>query len=314
MKGTRFTCVAVALVAVLARAEPADATRMPGLGGTTGLGGLRAAAGVPASAVVAAAPATSGAVEEGGDERPLPPGLGADDRGMHPDPLGGFNEPVFAFNRWLDDWVLRPVARGYGWVAPEPVRHAVTRFFKNVDVIPRVVNNVLQLRFERAGIETARFGINSTVGLAGFFDPAESWLDLEPAPNDFGLTCRTYGIPAGPYLMLPFFGPSTVTDAAGRVVDWFMNPVPWLVPFYVSVSVSVSRNAFEAINYRSLHLDQFAEVDRYAVDLYGAVQDVYLQHRAQRVEELRERAPEPSATPRGVREERTKPGRWRRVR
>jgi phospholipid-binding lipoprotein MlaA len=217
---------------------------------------------------------------------------------MHPDPLVSFNEPVFGFNRWLDDWVLRPVARGYAWVAPEPVRDAVTRFFHNVDVIPRLVNNLLQLQFERAGVETARFGINSTVGLAGFFDPARSWLDLDPAPNDFGLTCRTYGIPAGPYLMLPFFGPSTVTDAAGRVVDGLMNPVPWLVPLYVSVSVGVTRQTFEAVNYRSLHLDQFAEVDRYAVDLYGAVQDFYLQSRAQAFSELRAGADQRTSAPR----------------
>jgi phospholipid-binding lipoprotein MlaA len=255
------------------------------------------------------------AADAGGDERPLPPGLEGPERGMHPDPLAPFNEPVFAFNRWLDDWVLRPVAKGYARVAPEPVREAVARFFDNIDVIHRVANNVLQLRFERAGIETARFGINSTLGLAGFFDPAQGWFDLEPAPNDFGLTCRIYGIPGGAYLMLPFFGPSTVTDAAGRMVDSLMNPLPWLVPLYVSVSVSAGRQTVEAVNYRSLHPDEFGEVDRYAVDLYGAVQDFYLQSRAQKVDELRESARPWPAAPREARRRKVaKPGRWRRVR
>lgn len=226
------------------------------------------------------------AAVESDDERPLPPGLAGVDQGLHPDPLVSFNEPVFGFNRWLDDWVLRPVAKGYGWVLPEPARDAVGRFFFNVDVIPRVVNNALQLRFRRVGVETARFGINTTVGLAGFFDPARSWFGLEPAPNDFGLTCRSYGVPGGPYLMLPFFGPSTVTDGAGLVVDSFMNPVSWFVPLYVWVAVSAGRQTVEAVNYRSLHLDQFADVDRYAVDLYGAVQDFYLQRRMQRLAEL----------------------------
>jgi phospholipid-binding lipoprotein MlaA len=234
---------------------------------------------------------------------------------MHPDPLAGFNEPVFGFNRWLDDRALRPVARGYSVIAPEGVRLAVGRFFDNVNVIPRFVNNVLQLRFERAGTEAARFGVNSTIGLVGFFDPALNWLDLEPAPNDFGLTLRTYGVPGGPYLMLPFLGPSTVTDTAGRVADTFMNPIPWFVSFPVTLIVSVSRNALEAVNYRSLHLDQFGEVDRYSVDLYGAVQDFYLQHRARRVEELRESAAAERATTQpDDPEERTRMGRWRRVR
>jgi phospholipid-binding lipoprotein MlaA len=221
------------------------------------------------------------------DERPLPPGFLEADVGMHPDPLGGFNEPVFRFNRGLDHWVVRPVARGYAWLAPRPVRVAVGRFLDNTLVTPRIINNLLQLHFRRAGIETARFGVNTTVGLLGFFDPAQSWLDLDPARNDFGLTCRTYGVPGGPYFMLPFFGPSTVTDAVGFAVDWFMNPLPWFVPLYVSAAVGASRYTVEAINYRSLHLDQFADVDRYAIDLYGSVQDFYLQRRAGQLEELR---------------------------
>jgi phospholipid-binding lipoprotein MlaA len=224
---------------------------------------------------------------ESDDERPLPPGLADVVQDTHPDPLVGFNEPMFAFNHWLDDWILRPVAKGYGWVLPEPAREAVGRFFLNVEVIPRVVNNLLQLRFRRAGVETARFGVNTVVGVAGFFDPAESWLGLEAAPNDFGLTCRRYGLPGGAYLMLPFFGPSTVTDGVGLVVDSMMNPIRWLIPFYISLAVSAGSETMDAVNYRSLHLEQFADVDRYAVDLYGAVQDFYLQQRAQRLAELR---------------------------
>jgi phospholipid-binding lipoprotein MlaA len=238
------------------------------------------------------APESPGSVEaaaadaDESDEPPLPPGL-AEAEEVHPDPLAPFNEPMFRFNRGLDDWVVRPIGRGYAWLTPRPVRVALGRFLDNVQVIPRVVNNVLQLHFKRAGTETARFGINTTVGLLGFFDPAQSWLDLDPAPNDFGLTCRRYGVPGGPYLMLPFFGPSTITDTAGLAVDWFMNPIQWFVPLYVSVAVSGGRYTVEAVNYRSLHLDQFADVDRFAVDLYGAVQDFYLQRRAQRLEEIR---------------------------
>jgi phospholipid-binding lipoprotein MlaA len=248
-------------------------------------GGPHGAERAPADADVTETPSND-AVDDALDDRPLPPGLEDAEAGIHPDPLGAINEPIFAFNRWLDDWVLRPVARGYGWVLPEPAREAVGRFFVHIDVIPRVVNNVLQLHFRNAGVETARFGINTTIGLVGFFDPALHWFHLEAARNDFGLTCRSYGIPAGPYLMLPFFGPSTVTDGTGLVVDWFMNPIRWFVPVYVSVAVSAGRATVEAVNYRSLHLDQFADVDRYVIDLYGAVQDFYLQQRTQRLAEL----------------------------
>jgi phospholipid-binding lipoprotein MlaA len=234
------------------------------------------------------APPVSG--ETGGsapDEPPLdiPPGEAG--YGVHSDPLAWFNEPMFTFNLKLDDWVISPVARGYAFVAPDPVREAVGRFFDNARIIPRVANNALQLRLLATGTELARFGVNSTVGLLGFFDPAQHWFGLNPEPNDFGLTLRRYGVPGGYYLMIPFFGPSTLTDAVGLAADASMDPLWYFVPVYVSVARSAGQFTGEAVNYRSLHLDQFAEVDRYAVDLYGAVQDAYIQTREHRIRQLR---------------------------
>jgi len=98
---------------------------------------------------------------------------------------------------------------------------------------------------------------------------------------------RYYKVPTGPYLMLPFFGPSTIGDTVGIVADGAMDPISYFVPWWVSVSVSVGQRVVEAVNYRSLHLDQFEQADRYAVDLYGAVQDAYLQTRDNRVQELK---------------------------
>ena len=144
------------------------------------------------------------------------------------DPLSGFNEPMFTFNLKLDDWVLRPVASGYSFIAPQPVRESVGRFFDNVRVIPRFANNLFQLKLAEAGGEVARFGINTTLGVAGFFDPADKWFGLEEHPNDFGLTIRYYNIPTGPYVMLPFFGPSTIGDTVGLVADGAMNPMDYL--------------------------------------------------------------------------------------
>lgn len=219
-----------------------------------------------------------------------PPG---ENQGVYSDPLAPFNESMFTFNLKLDDWVLRPVASGYATIAPEPVRKSVGRFFNNVDVIPRFANNLLQGRLPEAGTEVARFGINSTLGVAGFFDPAEAWFGLEEHPDDFGLTLRYYGVPTGPYLMLPFFGPSTISDTVGLAVDGAMNPLSYLsifsgAPWWVSMVANTGWRVGEAVNYRSQHLDQFEEADRYAVDLYGAVQDAYLQTREHKVKELKQ--------------------------
>lgn len=213
---------------------------------------------------------------------------GETNQGGYADPLSGFNEPMFTFNRKLDDWVLRPVATGYADIAPQPVRESVDRFFDNVTVIPRFANNLFQLKLAEAGGEVARFGINSTIGLAGFFDPADLWFGIKKHPNDFGLTIRYYNIPSGPYLMLPFFGPSTIGDTVGLVADGAMNPLNYLVPTWMVFTVASGQRVGYAINYRSMHLNQFEDADRYAIDLYGAVQDAYLQTRAHKVKQLRE--------------------------
>jgi phospholipid-binding lipoprotein MlaA len=213
---------------------------------------------------------------------------GENNQGGYADPMAGFNEPMFTFNLKLDDWVLRPVASGYATIAPQPVRESVDRFFDNVRVIPRFANNLFQLKLAEAGGEVARFGINTTLGLAGFFDPADELFGLKEHRNDFGLTIRYYDIPTGAYLMLPFFGPSTIGDTVGLVADGAMDPISYFVPLWVSVTVAAGEGAVEAVNYRSLHLNQFEEADRYAIDLYGAVQDAYLQTRVNKVKKLHE--------------------------
>jgi len=214
-----------------------------------------------------------------------PPG---DNQGVYSDPLAPFNEAMLTFNLKLDDWVLRPVASGYSYVAPQPVRESAERFFDNVNVIPRFANNLFQLRLAQAGGEVARFGINTTLGVAGLFDPADKWFGIKEHHDDFGLTLRYYNVKSGPYVMLPFFGPSTITDTVGMAVDSAMNPLSYFVPLWMAVAVGAGQRVGEAVNYRSLHLNQFEEADRYAVDLYGAVQDAYLQTREHKVKELKE--------------------------
>jgi phospholipid-binding lipoprotein MlaA len=199
--------------------------------------------------------------------------------GPYPDPLSPFNEAMFRFNLDLDEWVVTPVAKGYSYVMPEPARKSVGRFFDNVSFLPRFANNLFQLRFAPAGTELARFGINSTLGVVGLFDVADDWFGLKEQPDDFGLTMGHYGIYSGPYIMLPFFGPSTIRDTVGLAVDGTMNPMYWLTPWWVSMAANAGSEAVTAVNYRSLHPNQFEEADRYTVDLYGAVQDAYMQTR-----------------------------------
>jgi len=210
-----------------------------------------------------------------------------DDQAMESDPLESFNSAMLTFNLKVDDWVLHPTASGYAKVIPQGGREAVGRFFDNVNFIPRFANNAFQLRLPEAGTELARFGINTTVGVLGFFDPADKWFGLKAHPDDFGLTLRYYGVPTGPYLMLPLFGPSTIGDTVGMVADGFMFPLSYFVPWYVSFAESAGKDIISAVNYRSLHLDQFEQADRYAIDLYGAIQDAYSQSRDNRVKELK---------------------------
>jgi phospholipid-binding lipoprotein MlaA len=201
------------------------------------------------------------------------------------DPLEPFNQAMFTFNRKADDWVLHPVAAGWAHVMPQPARVSVGRFFKNVSVIPRFANDLFQLQFQQAGTEVARFGINSTVGVIGLFDPADKWFGLEQQDNDFGLTLAKYGVAEGPYIVMPLLGPSTVRDAIGGVADGAMNPINYVVSG--ALPCEVAARAFAAINTRSQNLDKFDDADRYAIDLYGAVQDSYLQRRQQQENRVR---------------------------
>jgi phospholipid-binding lipoprotein MlaA len=207
-----------------------------------------------------------------------PPGGQIADSGAPSDPFEHFNESMLTFNRKADDWVLHPAATGYSHVVPQPARASVGRFFQNVSVIPRFANDLFQGQFKQAGVETARFGINSTVGVVGLFDPAEKWFGLKQEPNDFGLTLAKYGVKEGPYLVLPLLGPSTVRDALGGVVDGAMNPVSYTAPSS-AIYYEVAARAVEAVNARSENLNMFEDVDMYAIDPYAAIQDAYIERR-----------------------------------
>ena len=145
-----------------------------------------------------------------------------DDPNLHvsADPLEGFNRSMYAFNDKADKIVLRPVAKAYDAVLPDPAQRGVTRFFSNLGEPFNAVNNLLQGKFEDALSSTYRFVVNSTVGLLGFLDVAKSY-EVEEQPEDLGQTLAAWGVKPGPYLVIPLLGPSNLRDGVGNVVGNF---------------------------------------------------------------------------------------------
>ena len=143
------------------------------------------------------------------------------------DPLEDFNRHIFWFNEQADHYVFEPVSTGYTKVVPSGVRRSVGNFFSNLSYPIRLVSDLVQLKFEQAGTHTGRFLINSTIGVAGLFDPAKSF-GLEPHTEDFGSALGYWGVGEGPYLVLPFLGPSNSRDFVGSAVDYFLHPFVWI--------------------------------------------------------------------------------------
>ncbi len=145
------------------------------------------------------------------------------------DPLMPFNRFVFGFNDIVGRYALIPLGKGYAKFVPEPVDKRIDNFFDNVESPISAANNLFQGEFRASGRSLARFGINTTIGLLGLFDPAESWFGLQRAETDFAATLAHYNAGYGAYLVLPFLGPSDTRNATARVVDYFMNPIPYVL-------------------------------------------------------------------------------------
>lgn len=193
------------------------------------------------------------------------------------DPFESFNEKMFWFNREvLDRFLLKPAATAWDFLLPDPVQRGIYNIFDNLAVVRRLVNNTLQAKFTGAGTELARFTINSTIGLVGFFDVARDAFGIQQRDEDTGQTFGLWGMRPGPYLVLPFLPPLTIRDGIGYAFDSAMTPYVYFIPWYANAGIT----ATSTVNERSLNLDRFERVAESTIDLYGAVRNAYLQRRA----------------------------------
>lgn len=190
------------------------------------------------------------------------------------DPIEGFNRAMYGFNDAIDSAIIKPVAQGYDYVMPSPVRTGVTNFFGNIADFFIGVNNLLQGKPQQAAGDIGRVLVNSTVGILGIFDVA-THAGLEKHEEDFGQTFGRWGVGDGAYVVLPFYGPRTVRDTAGLVLDVAADPVGHIdhIP---------TRNTLMALRIVDTRADMLPAdkvIEEAALDKYAYVRDGYLQRR-----------------------------------
>ncbi|MGF6767915.1 phospholipid-binding lipoprotein MlaA [Paraburkholderia sp. GAS199] len=189
------------------------------------------------------------------------------------DPLEPMNRAIFSFNDGLDKYVARPVAVGYTKVTPQPIRTAISNFFSNIGDLGNFANDLLQLKFTDATEDLVRVALNSTFGLGGLLDWA-SPAGLPKHHQDFGLTLGHYGVSAGPYLVLPLFGPSSVRDSSQWIFSYFTAPTT-----YLPADVTVPLFGANFISSRADLLGATNLLSEAALDKYAFVRDAYTQRR-----------------------------------
>jgi phospholipid-binding lipoprotein MlaA len=192
------------------------------------------------------------------------------------DPWEPYNTKMFRFNYDVDKYVLKPVAKGYNFVMPDMFQQMIGNAFQNINVVPKLANNILQGNWKGLGTEVGRFLINSTLGIGGLFDIARQEFGLEKTQVDFGQTLGKWGLGPGPYVIVPFLPPLTVRDGVGYGVDLAMDPLTYLVPF---IWDRLGMRLGDMVNDRSLNLELFQGIEETTLDLYSSVRNAYLQRR-----------------------------------
>jgi phospholipid-binding lipoprotein MlaA len=209
------------------------------------------------------------------------------------DPLEPMNRKILDFNLFLDRILIKPVAQGYRWIVPEYGRNRIRNFLDNLNEPVIFFNDTLQGEFSRANTTAGRFLFNSTFGIGGLWDRA-SQIGMEKQSGDFGQTLYSWGVPDGPYLVLPILGPSNPRDAVGLAVDSYMDPFFWGVTVHYHGTQATNSGLYRwivtGIDERSRNIESFDEIQKNAIDLYAQLRSLWRQHRAA---ELRHGEPAP---------------------
>ena len=195
------------------------------------------------------------------------------------DPLQAYNRVMFAFNERADQYALKPVAKAYRFITPKPVQFVVGNFFSNLGDLWTGFNNLLQGKGKAAASDTARFFVNSTLGFLGFADVATE-MGLEKHNEDFGQTLGWWGVPSGPYFVIPLLGPSTIRDAASRLVDIYGQPYMWQDGHD---ALKWSLWTVDKVHTRASLLDAEGALNDAALDKYTLMRDGWLAHRRNQV-------------------------------
>ena len=197
------------------------------------------------------------------------------------DPWQGWNKNTQSFNDGFDKHILKPVAKGYLNVTTKAIDDGVTNFFSNINDIGVTINDILQFKLLQGTKDSIRFIINTTAGVAGIFDWA-SKIDLPKHHEDFGQTLGYWGVPSGPYLVLPFFGPSSPRDTVGLIGDAFMDPLTYVSIFggFAGTAASGGSSALDVTDYRAGVMGTEKVIEEATDgDRYDFVKSSYLQHR-----------------------------------
>ncbi len=200
------------------------------------------------------------------------------------DPWEPVNRSVFEFNEGLDAYVLKPVVAGYRFVLPEFVRDGIYNFFSNYSDIYTALQNLLQGKPDYAFSDLMRVVVNTTMGLGGLIDLATPG-GLEKHKEDWGQTFGVWGVPSGPYVVLPFFGPSNVRDTFGTAADLESDYLFRLLP---DVALRNSLTGLRVVNARNTYYEAGDLLDGAAIDKYSFMRDAYIQRREYQINEGRE--------------------------
>ncbi len=207
------------------------------------------------------------------------------------DPLEPVNRKTLRMNGVLDRWVFDPVTNAYAFVVPGPARMAVRRFLVNLNSPAVFANDLLQLAPLDAAVTVTRFGVNSTIGIGGLFDPATR-LGLKGHAADFGETLALCGVPSGPYLILPALGPTTARDGTGYLVDLFFQPLTYLLSPAPTLLIYTSiQQGSVGLAAKDEHGEALRALEASSIDFYATLRSAYYQDRVAAIQARGDRGP-----------------------